>query len=136
MAQLSTLGRFALLLPMNSPMDKHTLTIIVITAVVSTVVSKLVSWFVKRTAKVATTAKFAVIRYWRVIDIINEGVLALFWFGLAFWTCLPGRPITGVTVFLIALFVGLGFRGISDTEEKLLIYEIEKRLPKKRDPSA
>jgi hypothetical protein len=118
-------------------MDKHTLTTIIITAVVSTVVKELVSWFVRRTAKVATTVKSTVIRYWRMIDIINEGVFSIFLFGLAFWLSWPGSPITGGVVFFIAFFVGFGFWNLRNFEDKLLAYKLDNKiLANKRDPSA
>ena len=118
-------------------MNKHTLTTIIITAVVSTVAKELVSWFARRTAKVATTVKDAVIRHWRVIDIINEGFFSIFLFGLAFWLCWPGNPITGGVVFFTAFLVGFGFWNLGNFEHKLLAYKFEnKLLANKRDPAA
>ena len=108
-------------------MDKHTLTTIIITAVVSTVAKELVSWFVRRSAKVATTVKDTVIRHWQMVDLINEGILSLAQFGFAFWASLTDKPITGPFVFFIALFVGVGFWYLREFEHKLLAYAKPKR---------
>jgi hypothetical protein len=108
-------------------MDIHTLTIIIITAVVSTIAKELASWFVRRTATVAITVKNAFIKYVRVLDIILAGLLPVWLFGCAFWLSHSGTPITGGVVFGTALLIGVGFWYLREFEHKLLAY--------KRDPS-
>jgi cytochrome oxidase assembly protein ShyY1 len=113
-------------------MDKQTLIIVIITAVVSAIAKELTSWFVRRAAKitatVATTVKEALIKHARILDIVVAGVVVISFFGNAFWISQSDKPITGGGVFAIASLTGLGFWYLREFEHKLLAYARDKSL--------